>query len=80
MAGLQIDIYAGIGITWITALVTLVMRVIARRVTRVHWWLDDYFAISAFVRTYFPIAQDYMLIEGRCVDLCDRLLCHPDRM
>jgi hypothetical protein len=51
MAGLQIDLYAGIGVTWIAALATLIMRVIARRITRINWWLDDYFAISAFVRT-----------------------------
>jgi hypothetical protein len=51
MAGLQINLYASIGVTWIAALATLIMRVIARRVTRVNWWLDDYFAISAFVRT-----------------------------
>lgn len=50
MAGLQVNLYAGIGVTWIAALATLIMRVIARRVTRVDWWFDDYFAISAFVR------------------------------
>lgn len=50
MAGLQNNLYAGIGVTWIIALATLIMRVIARRVTRVNWWFDDYFSILAFVR------------------------------
>ncbi|KAH7345971.1 hypothetical protein BKA66DRAFT_433677 [Pyrenochaeta sp. MPI-SDFR-AT-0127] len=60
MAGLQINIYASIGITWIAALATLIMRVIARRLTRVNWWLDDYFAISAFL---FATGYCAILIE-----------------
>ncbi|KAH6881181.1 hypothetical protein B0T10DRAFT_411329 [Thelonectria olida] len=51
MAGLQINLYVGIGITWIAALVALIMRVFARRMTKVNWWFDDYFCVSAFVRT-----------------------------
>ncbi|KAH7114538.1 hypothetical protein B0J13DRAFT_239587 [Dactylonectria estremocensis] len=49
MAGLQTNLYVGIGITWIAALVALIMRVFARRMTKVSWWFDDYFCISAFV-------------------------------
>ncbi|KAH6950399.1 hypothetical protein BKA56DRAFT_738718 [Ilyonectria sp. MPI-CAGE-AT-0026] len=36
MAGLQINLYVGIGITWIAALVALIMRVFARRMTKVN--------------------------------------------
>ncbi|KAM5366846.1 hypothetical protein ACJZ2D_010298 [Fusarium nematophilum] len=49
MAGLQTNLYVGIGITWIAAVVALVMRVFARRMTKVTWWFDDYFCVAAFV-------------------------------
>ncbi|KAF5025375.1 hypothetical protein F66182_2540 [Fusarium sp. NRRL 66182] len=49
MAGLQPDIWASVVITWVAALMSLVMRVCARRITKVSWWFDDYFTILAFV-------------------------------
>lgn len=49
MAGLQLNIYVGIGITWIAAVISMVMRVAARRLTKVNWWYDDWFCIAAFV-------------------------------
>lgn len=49
MAGLQANIYAAVGITWIAALMALIARVGARRITKVAWWIDDYFCLAAFV-------------------------------
>ncbi|KAF1923834.1 uncharacterized protein M421DRAFT_404771 [Didymella exigua CBS 183.55] len=49
MAGLQIDIYVSIGITWLAALVALSMRMVARQLTGIKWWLDDCFSILAFI-------------------------------
>lgn len=48
-ADLSSDVYVGIAITWLAALVSLGMRVIARRMTKVSWWFDDYFCVAAFV-------------------------------
>lgn len=55
MAGLQTNVYAAAIITWTAALVALILRVIARRLTNQRWWVDDYFCVSAFVSlsTYF---------------------------
>lgn len=49
MAGLQADVYVSIGITWFAALVALCMRIVARQMTRIKWWLDDYLSVLAFV-------------------------------
>jgi hypothetical protein len=49
MAGLQPNIWAGVAIPWLAALVSLVMRVCARRMTKMSWWFDDYFSMLAFV-------------------------------
>lgn len=49
MAGLQANVYAAVGITWVAALLALIARVAARRITKVAWWIDDYFCVSAFV-------------------------------
>lgn len=49
MAGLEADIYASTAITWAAAIAALVMRIIARRMTRISWWYDDYFCVLAFV-------------------------------
>jgi hypothetical protein len=53
MSSLQINIYASIGITWIAALVALIMRMLARHITRMSLWFDDYFSILAFVSLPF---------------------------
>ncbi|KAH6986906.1 hypothetical protein EDB80DRAFT_898234, partial [Ilyonectria destructans] len=49
MAGLQTNVYVAAIITWIAALVALILRVIARRMTKQRWWVDDYFCVSAFI-------------------------------
>ncbi|KAH8693468.1 hypothetical protein GQ44DRAFT_753944 [Phaeosphaeriaceae sp. PMI808] len=49
MADLQANLYVCIGITWFAALAALVMRVTARRMTRIEWWFDDYFCVFAFL-------------------------------
>ncbi|KAK2470406.1 hypothetical protein H9L39_18023 [Fusarium oxysporum f. sp. albedinis] len=48
MAGLQPNIWAGVAIPWLATLISLIMRVCARRMTKFNWWLDDYFSILAF--------------------------------
>lgn len=49
MTGLQPNVFAAISITWAAALTALVLRVVARRMTKMAWWFDDYFCVSAFV-------------------------------
>jgi hypothetical protein len=49
MAGLQANIYAAVAITWAAALLALIARIAARRITKVTWWIDDYFCLCAFV-------------------------------
>ncbi|KAF7537886.1 hypothetical protein G7Z17_g12768 [Cylindrodendrum hubeiense] len=49
MSDLRENIYVSTGITWVAAFVALIMRMIARRMTKIKWWYDDYFCISAFV-------------------------------
>ena len=51
MAGLQVDVYVSVGITWLAALIALSLRMLARQMTRMRWWLDDYFSILALVRS-----------------------------
>ncbi|KAJ4029935.1 hypothetical protein NW761_011695 [Fusarium oxysporum] len=49
MAGLQPNIWAGVAIPWLAALTSLILRVCARRMTKMSWWFDDYFTILAFL-------------------------------
>ncbi|KAF4974834.1 hypothetical protein FZEAL_8295 [Fusarium zealandicum] len=49
MAELQGDVYAAVSIVWAAALLALIARVFARRLTKITWWYDDYFCILAFV-------------------------------
>lgn len=49
MTGLQPNVFAAVSITWAAALTALVLRVVARRMTKMAWWIDDYFCVSAFV-------------------------------
>ncbi|KAF4958723.1 hypothetical protein FSARC_10948 [Fusarium sarcochroum] len=49
MSDLQGNVYAGISITWGGALIALILRVLARRMTKQAWWFDDYFCVSAFL-------------------------------
>lgn len=50
MAGLQADVYVSVGITWLAALSALFLRMLARQMTHMRLWLDDYFSILALVR------------------------------
>lgn len=50
MTGLVPDIYAAIFITFSAAVVALVLRFTARRMTKMKLWFDDYFAVVATVR------------------------------
>ncbi|KAF4452168.1 hypothetical protein F53441_4906 [Fusarium austroafricanum] len=49
MAGLQPNIWAGVAIPWLAALTSLILRVCARRMTKLKWWFDDYFCVLAFL-------------------------------
>ncbi|KAH7129571.1 hypothetical protein B0J13DRAFT_564270 [Dactylonectria estremocensis] len=49
MTGLQPNVYAAVAITWAAALPALVLRAVARRMTKMAWWFDDYFCVAAFV-------------------------------
>ncbi|KAF3037049.1 hypothetical protein E8E11_005270 [Didymella keratinophila] len=60
MAGLQVDFYVSVGITWLAALVALSLRMLAWRTTRMRWWLDHYFSILAFL---FATGYCAILIE-----------------
>lgn len=48
MADYNIAVLAVIVATFAVAMVFIVLRMVARRVTRVHLWWDDYLAIGAF--------------------------------
>ncbi|KAH7128883.1 hypothetical protein EDB81DRAFT_906569 [Dactylonectria macrodidyma] len=48
MAGLQTNVYVSVGITWFAALLALIARICARRITKVRWWWDDYLCVGAF--------------------------------
>ncbi|KAF4458675.1 integral membrane [Fusarium albosuccineum] len=49
MAGLEVNIYVSTAITWVAAIVALIMRMFARRMTKQVLWYDDYFCMLAFV-------------------------------
>lgn len=64
MAGLQTNVYVAAIVTWTAALVALVLRVIARRITKQRWWVDDYFCVCAFVSLsacFFTYRNTYRL-------------------
>uniref|UniRef100_A0A8H7NC53 Rhodopsin domain-containing protein n=1 Tax=Bionectria ochroleuca TaxID=29856 RepID=A0A8H7NC53_BIOOC len=48
MTGLQANVFAGIGVCWGLATLALIGRVVARRMTKVRWWYEDYCCLSAF--------------------------------
>jgi hypothetical protein len=62
MAGLQPNIWAGVAIPWFAALVSLVMRACARRMTKMKWCFDDYFSVLAFF-----FATGYSAIMIHCL-------------
>ncbi|KAJ4312731.1 hypothetical protein N0V84_009793 [Fusarium piperis] len=49
MAGYQLNTYLAVSITWFAALLSLIARVFARRMTKIRWWWDDYLCLGAFV-------------------------------
>jgi hypothetical protein len=50
MGDLHVNLYASIGITWFAAVTAVVLRIVARRMLRIRWWVDDYFCLLALVR------------------------------
>ncbi|KAF4978639.1 hypothetical protein FZEAL_5042 [Fusarium zealandicum] len=51
MAGLQPNIYAAVSITWCAAIIALILRLKARRMTKMRLWFDDYLAVTALSLT-----------------------------
>lgn len=49
MTGRQVSIWLSVAIPWFAALAASVMRLMARRMTKIPLWYDDYLAILAFV-------------------------------
>lgn len=49
MAQFDPNIVVSVFVTMVVAALALTGRLVARRMTKVVLWLDDYFAISAFV-------------------------------
>ncbi|KAI8652623.1 hypothetical protein NCS57_01326900 [Fusarium keratoplasticum] len=48
MAGLQVNVYVAISVTWTAATTALLLRLKARRMTRMKLWFDDYLACVAW--------------------------------
>ncbi|KAM0544715.1 hypothetical protein ACHAPJ_011702 [Fusarium lateritium] len=56
---LKSDIVSAVVITWVSALLALIARVFARRMTKVPWWYDDYLCVGAFI---FGIGYNVVMI------------------
>ena len=65
MAGLQTSVYVAASVTWIAALAALILRVIARHMTKQRWWFDDYFCLAAFVSLLCAVC---VLANGKLTD------------
>ncbi|CAH0054633.1 unnamed protein product [Clonostachys solani] len=48
MTGLQANVFVGFGVCWGLATLALIGRVVARRMTKVRWWYEDYYCLAAF--------------------------------
>lgn len=72
MADLQVRLYVCIGITWFAAFAALVLRVVARRMTRVILGPDDYFCLLAFV------SELLCFRSSSCVGLTNGSYLHAD--
>ncbi|KAF5002450.1 hypothetical protein FDECE_10636 [Fusarium decemcellulare] len=60
MAGLQTNAYVSAAVTWFAAVLALIARIAARRMTKIKWWYDDYLCVSAFVfATAYSVCQIY---------------------
>ncbi|KAH7233579.1 hypothetical protein BKA59DRAFT_408179 [Fusarium tricinctum] len=46
---LKSDIISCMVVTWLAALLALIARIFARRMTKVAWWYDDYLCVGAFI-------------------------------
>lgn len=80
MAGLQANVYVSVVITWLAALIALSLRMLARQMTRMKWWLDDYFSILALVRSRHSVTINGSLTSYLCTALRDGVLRYSDRM
>jgi hypothetical protein len=46
--------YTCVIVTGVAATITLVLRMVARKLTKVQIWFDDWFAILGYVRPLLP--------------------------
>lgn len=72
MAGLQTSVYVAAGVTWAAAFVAMILRIIARRMTKQRWWFDEYFCLAAFVSLLYASAS-WRTESLRTGDICERL-------
>lgn len=70
MADLQPNIYAAVSITLFVALTALILRLKARRMTKISFWYDDYFTVVAFVSTMRQPFHDNQLIIAEAFRDC----------
>lgn len=54
MQSKQPELYAAMLTTFPVAFVSLVLRLVARRVKKARLWYDDYMSIASFVSALFP--------------------------
>lgn len=70
MADLQPNIYAAVSITLFAALTALILRLKARRITKISLWYDDYFTVVAFVSTTRQPFRENQLITAEAFRDC----------
>lgn len=74
---LKSDIISAMVITWVSALLALIARVFARRMTKVPWWYDDYLCVGAFVSLVCEAFGDVAYMFVGCwywIQCCDDIL------
>jgi hypothetical protein len=66
-----LDVYTSIFITMGAASTALILRLMARRMTKVPLWYDDYFAVVAFVSARGSDSHESQISDYICI--CDRI-------
>jgi hypothetical protein len=66
---LKSDIISCMVVTWLAALLALIARIFARRMTKVAWWYDDYLCVGAFVSDPFDLCRSLLLTCCRSLAL-----------
>lgn len=73
----DIDVWACVGVTLGLATVSVVLRFLARRMTKVALWWDDWFAVLAFVSVPFGgvVFASFGRLTLSMVDDCSSMEC-----